>query len=338
MSILGRFGIGEQGVAKDQDAVKLKFRGKEYSPEPGESVLDTLLRSGLDMPHSCKAGLCQACVMKTEEGIVPDKSQNGLSAAQQSMGYFLACQCVPEQTISVASIDQTNLRVALKVKTIEPLSESVTRLCLEGSTAFRAGQYVTLWPTEAYGRSYSIASTPDEGVLEFHVKNIEGGRFSAWLRDEAKVGVTVEMQGPMGLCFYNAEADAKLVMTCIGTGLAPMIGILKDALAEGHSGDIRLVVGAKTEEGFYEESFLRELEQLHENLSVDFLVQEGDVGGLYQVADIYEYATNEIGELKGSQIYICGAESFVKKMKRTVFMAGANMQDIHSDSFLASAD
>lgn len=318
----------------------ISYQDQTFSMEPGETVLDALLRAKQDVSYSCQSGICQSCVMVCEEGDVPLVAQKGLKDSQKSMNYFLSCQCKPETPLKVASVDQKKLTIPGKVTSKEWLNDHVIGLRIAVDMDFHPGQYVTLWNEDNVGRSYSIASLPEEGFIECHIKVIENGAFSQWLKNEVQVGQTIGVQGPMGLCFYQGEGTEPMLLAAIGTGLAPIVGVLKDALKNGHSGDIHLVVGAKESTGFYKEAWLKEMAEWHSKLTLHWVCQQAPEGASHEgimEGDIYDYVNTHFTSTKGYKTYLCGAESFVKKMKRQVFMNGAAMSDIYSDSFLAGS-
>lgn len=80
----------------------LKYQGREIYSREGESVLDALLRRGVDIPFSCRSGSCHICLQHGLEGTVPPAAQRGLKPELQDRGYFLACQCVPLTDMEIA--------------------------------------------------------------------------------------------------------------------------------------------------------------------------------------------------------------------------------------------
>lgn len=138
----------------------------------------------------------------------------------------------------------------------------------------------------------------------------------------------------MGLCFYQGSGSERLILASIGTGFAPILGVLKDALSKGHSGNIDLLIGAKTLEGFYQKGLIDAILPSNEKIAVHWVCQEESANDVVQ-SDIYEYAKAHFSDLAGSQVFVCGAESFVRKLKRHAFMAGAGMGDIHADAFVS---
>jgi NAD(P)H-flavin reductase len=124
------------------------------------------------------------------------------------------------------------------------------------------------------------------------------------------------------------------LLAAIGTGLAPIYGIARQALSGGHQTPIHLLVGARNRAGFYLVEELQALAQQYDNLTVHFICQDAAPDFALQ-DDIYSYYKQQFADLKNWHVYLCGAESFVKKMRKQSFLAGAAMSDISADSFLA---
>ncbi|WP_297367587.1 2Fe-2S iron-sulfur cluster-binding protein [Acidocella sp.] len=79
----------------DAPAPVVSYLGNKISVREGETVLNALLRAGLDVAFSCKAGSCQTCLMRCVEGELPERTQRGLSDEVRAMGYFMPCRCKP---------------------------------------------------------------------------------------------------------------------------------------------------------------------------------------------------------------------------------------------------
>ncbi|WP_257450988.1 2Fe-2S iron-sulfur cluster-binding protein [Archangium lipolyticum] len=317
---------------------RVKHEGQWYGLDEGESVLDGLLRGGVAVPHSCRAGACQSCLMRAERGDVPAKAQVGLKETLKAQGYFLACACRPDSELEVASAG-ADLRVSARIASLERLSDSVlcVRLRPEGGFEYRAGQYVSLLRADGLARSYSLASQPHEDTLELHVRRISGGRMSGWLFDEARPGDPVELQGPAGECFYvPGRPEQPLLLAGSGTGLAPLYGIVRDALAQGHTGPIWLFHGAVDASGLYLVDELRALQSRHPQLQYRPCVLRGPERVGVSVGALDALIKDACPRPAGWRAWLCGNPDLVLSLRKKLFLAGLSLKEIHADAFLPS--
>ena len=323
---------------------KLFYNGAAVPIDPKESVLDALLRAGHDVPYGCKSGACQACMLQAQSGELPPHCQPGLGDAVKQLGYFLSCSCYPtsETPLHICTSDEAIQKIPAVVSEKSFIGKQILRLRLNATIDYQPGQYFTLWRDNQLARSYSVASVPPlQTELEFHIKHIENGAFSHWAANTLQVGDTLNLQGPMGTCFYTPQqAEQTLLLAGIGTGLAPLYGIVRDALAKQHSGNIYLYVAARDANNFYYTEALKQLCQKHPNLQVKFVCQtlaEAHAAEEFTVGDIYQVIKQQHPNMRDYKVFLCGAESFVKKLKKQCFLAGTKMTDILADAFLASS-
>lgn len=301
-----------------------------------ETVLEALERAGFDVPSGCRAGDCKKCLQRAEGG-VPPGSQRGLRPTLVEQGYFLACQGRPagEVRIQLAARPEP---VGARVARTERHGTDVARLFLEPDAPlhFRPGQFVDVLHPGGAARSYSIASLPNEGVLELHVRRVPGGLVSGWLHG-IEAGARLSLQGPYGLCHYTADDPARrLLLVGVGTGLAPLIGIARDALSKGHRGAIDLVHGALRPDRLYLREELERLCAQHPSLRVHFGVVHDATEREHQ-GDLGELAVRVGGPLESSRAYLCGDDALVRRLQRSLFLAGVPSGEIHSDPFTPSS-
>jgi len=319
----------------------LRFDGQAVTTQDGETVLEALLRHDLAVPHGCRSGVCQSCLMRAREGVIPATAQAGLKPALAEQDYLLACRCVPEADMVLELPAAGSLRTPATIAAIEPLGGDVIRLRLTPDTPldYRPGQYVTLWRDARLGRSYSLASLPDEGQsLEFHIRVIADGQFSGWLAGEARPGDRLDVQEAAGSCYYTpALREANLLLVATGTGLAPLWGIVREALRQGHQGEIRVMHGAVGCEGLYLHQALAELAEAHANLHYHASVLRPEGCTAVDTRPLDELVVETIGDFSGWHSYLCGAPELVNQLRRRIFLAGARMDAICADVFLPTA-
>lgn len=317
---------------------KVTLEGSTFELGPGETVLNGLLRNGVHVTSSCRVGACQTCLMRATQGAVPAASQYGLKDTMKARGYFLACVCRPEEDLELKGAG-ADIQVPASIVGLDKLSPTVVRVRLKTERAFdyRPGQYAVILRNDGLARSYSLASLPSEDALEMHVRKVPQGRMSSWLFDEAKVGDAVVLQGPSGECFYVAgQPEQPLLLAGTGTGLAPLYGVLRDALLQGHTGPIWLFHGAIEPSGLYLVSELRAIAEAHANVRYIPCVLRGEEAGEVRVGPLDQVLFKDLPKLKGFRSFVCGDPALVTALKKKIFLAGAPLREIYADAFLPS--
>ena len=329
------------------------FDKQRFELNEGQTVLSVLLDRGYEIPNSCRAGVCQGCLMQAVEGEVPESAQVGLKDTLKSQGYFMACSCQPDTPLKVVAGKAEELRCSANVVEHKHISDNILRLRLKPEPGFnyRGGQYITTWKNDTLGRSYSLASVSAlDDHLELHIRRIPDGRVSNWLHDEIKLGDTLQIQSAMGDCFYVAgQPEQEIMLAGTGTGLAPLIGIARDALHQGHRGDIHLIHGTTQISDLYMHQTLLDMAeqypQFHyhanvlnaanEPLSVKpAAVKTNSISSQPLDQQLIETVT----DLAASKIYLCGDAGIVNALKRKLFIAGASINNIYSDPFISAAN
>ena len=308
------------------------YQDQSVSINQQDSVLEALEKAGFKIPFSCRSGICHSCMMRTDDQVCA-AAQKGLSVNQISQGFFLACSCYPSEDMSVSLRDKVSLAQGTIVKKYL-LNQTVLALHIQVDFRWFPGQYLTVWKDDINGRCYSIASRcDDQKIIELHIKYHKQGLLSAWLHNDVEVDDIVTLSLPMGSCFYTEEhVDKPLIMACTGTGLAPLYGILHEALSQEHTAPIFLYAASGEPSGLYYRQELEKLQQQYDNFSyIPIAKRQAEKGMVEQ--DIIEVVKQRHPELNGHKIFICGAPDVVKTMQRNCFFQGASISDILVDAF-----
>jgi CDP-4-dehydro-6-deoxyglucose reductase, E3 len=309
---------------------------KRISLSPSESVLDGLLRAGVPVANSCRSGVCQSCMLKCTGGVAPADAQKPLKESLRAQGMFLACIAKPANDLTVRPVAGVTQRVPATVRGIEMLSRDVARILLscDEPLEYFPGQFVNVRRADGLMRSYSLANLRSESP-ELHVRKVANGRMSTWLHDEARAGDMLELSGPLGDCFYvPGRPTQPILLIGTGTGLAPLYAIARDALAQGHTGDIRLYHGALEQPGLYHQAELRRLAADHANFSYTPCVLRGEPQDGLRVGPIDQVVFADLPKLSGWRVFLCGDPTLVNALRKRVFLAGASMKDIQADAFV----
>ncbi len=315
---------------------KVTYGGQSY--ECGkDSVLDCLTAHGVPVPSSCHSGICQSCLMRAVKGAVPETAKAGLKLTLAAQNYFMACSCYPEQDIEVVLPEAGMGKLSAKVTKVEFLNADTLGIRLKPSRRleYKAGQFISLYKEETLSRCYSLASVPDLGEeLFINVRKVPGGLVSGWIFSNLKEGDDITISEATGDCFYvpgNPEQNILLIAT--GCGLAPLYGIIRDALLHGHQGKLSLYHGSYNTGGFYLVDTLRNLAQTHSNFSYVPCVSDGEAPPGYVQGMVLDVALADIPDLSGWCVFLCGNPDMVNAAKIQTFFAGASMSQIHVDPF-----
>jgi ferredoxin-NADP reductase/ferredoxin len=314
--------------------------GTAYTLESGENLLAGMERHGVSIPSSCRSGVCQSCLVRATDGQPPEAAQKGLKPTQRMQGLLLACCCAVENDLEIA-LEGAAVQYDTVVLEVTPLSDRVSALHLAVPAGFEyfPGQFINLIRPGNVVRSYSLASVPGEDdVLTLHVAAMPGGAMSTWVHRDARPGDTLQFSGPLGGCFYTGgRLDQPMLLLGTGTGLAPLYGILRDALAQGHSGPIHLFHGSPVDAGLYlHEAITALAEEFPQVAYHPCILESPERPGVVQ-GDLGALALQACGDLSGWRVYLCGNPDLVRLMQRKCFLAGAAMADILADAFLPAA-
>ncbi|RFF30453.1 2Fe-2S iron-sulfur cluster-binding protein [Wenzhouxiangella sediminis] len=247
--------------------MEVQFRQHRVALREGETVLAGLLRQGLPVRYSCRAGSCHACLMRASDGRVPAEAQKGLKADLVRQGFFLPCRCIPEEPLRIDQFEADPPVASLPVIETFMLAEDIRCIRLPADRAVDPlpGQHIGIVGPDGHPRRYSVASLPRrDGHLELHVRKVPGGRVSGWLVDDLRAGDRLDVLPPGGAMVHDRDAmDGALLLVATGTGLAPMIPILREALAGPETRPVWLLHGAQGPEGLYADAWLRTLDATH---------------------------------------------------------------------------
>ena len=310
------------------------YEGQAYKLQSDETVLDCLLRNNVSYNHSCKSGICQSCIAKISTGDINYLWQKGLKEELQSQGYFLPCIAKLESSIIFSTSENGTIETSSTIHELSYLNHNVmsVKLIVDDFSAWVAGQYINLVNSDGDSRSYSIANIPyDDNYIELHIKIIINGKISCWLKNNAQIGSIVRLRGPSGNCFYyNPKKESyPLLLAGTGTGLAPLIGIVKDAIKQSHQGDIVIIHGGCDKQDLYYNDELEAIVAANSNIKYySSVLNDKDSKAIDKF--FLEHAT----KYKTAKAYVCGPAETTKKIKTIAFLAGIPSNRIYSDTFV----
>jgi CDP-4-dehydro-6-deoxyglucose reductase, E3 len=339
--------------------MRLTVGQRHLDLDASETVLQALDRHGIELPAACRSGVCQACLVQAVHGNPGPASRAGLRDSLTERGFFLACKARPAGDLIVALAGDEAFTPAA-VQSIEFVTGNVLRVWLTTARPleFRAGQHIALRRPGGITRVYSIANRPADAAevgIELHVRFYEGGAMSSWLA-RAQAGAMLSVGTPAGSCWYRPDdGSAPLLLAGTGTGIAPLIGIARDAVSHRHRGPIVILHGVCTPDGHYLDSLMdsgwpRQVRVRTCTLSAG---QDITQAALEELAAMQELAAPPEGtglDKPAAQravaaqpgtgqviAYLCGGPGAVHRTRRALFLAGMPIGRIHADLFRQAA-
>lgn len=306
----------------------------------GANLLAVLREHEIPVSYSCTAGRCGTCRCKLVEGSVMDAGQPVAAG-----GHMLACTSVLEGdcTIEIPEPDEVIQHPARILKAtviaVESVTHDIRRLRLRPAKplAFSPGQYATLQFTPDHIRPYSMAGLPDDEDLEFHVRIVPNGLVSSYVDRELEAGDTLRVSGPLGTSYLRTRHQGPMLCVAGGTGLAPVLSIVRGAIAAGMDNDIHLYFGVRSRRDLYATEVLERLAERHRNLHVHLVVADGSGGDAARSGIVTEAVARDWPVLAGWRAYLCGAPPMVEAASALACERGIRPEHIYADAFYAKA-
>jgi 3-ketosteroid 9alpha-monooxygenase subunit B len=222
------------------------------------------------------------------------------------------------------------LTVAEVIKETSDAQSVVFEVTPEQEEAFRyrPGQFLTL-RAGVVARCYSLSSAPHEGSrLKVTVKRTDGGYGSNWICDNLSAGAKVDVLPPAGV-FSPRSFDEDLLLFAAGSGITPVMSIIKSALREG-SGRIVLIYANRDERSVIFAGELAGLARDHADrlLIVHWLET---VQGLPATAQLRTLAEPFVS----FDTFLCGPAPFMAAAKQALRDLGVPRQRIHLEKFVS---
>lgn len=324
--------------------------GQSFDVEPGEAVLAAAQRSQIELPHECQFGGCGTCRVRLVEGRVGYESDDnetgelpmGLNPEEAEAGYALACQARPasDLVISVAPplACSSPTLLSATVEGVQALTPDVTHLRLrlpaDTELVYRPGQYMNVQLGDGRHRSFSMASRPNGGTVDFHVRRIPGGTFTEQQIATLRAGQTLDVEMPHGNFCFHAEDDRPLVMVATGTGLAPIKSMLEALMDDEDCPPVSLYWGMRTEADLYLHDEIQSwADRLYEFQYVPVLSRASD-GWTGRRGHVQDAVLADLPDLSEHAIYLCGSPTMIAEAKAAFAARGASVDHLYADSFV----
>jgi len=324
--------------------ILIKPTNKTITVSSNITLLEAFLENGIAISYSCLSGRCGTCRCKVIGGSVtgPVAAEGRLAHHGQ---YVLACQSRVEadSIIEIPEPDEIIIHstktLKAKITAYDELSKDVRRLRMKTTKVFdySPGQFanLTFWKEDGT-RSYSMAGVMKDDELEFHIRLLPNGRVTSKLDKSIKIGDSIKINGPLGASYLRRKNVDPILCVATGTGLAPIISIVRGALESGMQNDINLIFGARTEEDLYGLEYLNRLVSEYQNFQYLIALDHAKPNSSHFRGLVTDAITEHFPELKRWRIYLAGAPAMVEAASLACTKRGADLERIYADAFYPS--
>ena len=323
--------------------VHIMQTAQSFEVEAGESVLDAATRQQVKMAHECTFGGCGTCRVKLLEGTVGyDEFPMALTPEEALKGYALACQARPRSDLVISvetALDGASAprRCSAIVREVKGLGTEVANLQLEvpdwHDLAYLPGQYINVHLDDGTHRSFSMASLPQGGNVDFHVRRIPGGRFTDARLATLRPGDMLDVELPLGTFRLHGEDYRPILMVATGTGLAPIKSMLESLFDDADCPPVCLYWGMREPAGLYfDDEIKRWAGRLYEFRYVPVLSRAGGEWSGRR-GHVQDAVVADIADLSEHSIYLCGSPAMIHDAKQLFVAHGADLDHIYTDAF-----
>ncbi|MCK9989611.1 MAG: 2Fe-2S iron-sulfur cluster binding domain-containing protein [Rugosibacter sp.] len=324
----------------------------EFDCSPEQSLIDAALAAHISLPAQCCQGSCGACYASVTAGDYLLGEHNPAALPAGNANGILMCRTTPCSDLSIAlPYDHAKIlfhtvpqRLA-QIVALESVAENTVRLALRldsdadngGAAEFEPGQFMELEiPGSTERRAYSLANTGNwDGLLEFFIRLQPQGRFSAFLRERAQPGMKLMTRGALG-AFGIAEGSLRpRWFVAGGTGLAPMLAMLRRMAEYREMQAARLFFGVNRESELFALAELERLKAELPQLVVEICVwqPQGEWPGFVGTpAEALHQALAEASVQP--DIYLCGPPRLIEAAEKAAAAWGIPPDQVFSERFL----
>jgi NAD(P)H-flavin reductase/ferredoxin len=324
-----------------------------FDGDSGQSVLDAAMRAGIELPYSCRKGVCSNCRGHVLEGtLVAGTGGGGPEVHLRDANEHLLCRARPASDLTLRprhwqrADPSARKTLQAKVFKITHPAPDVTVLQLRlpaGVRArFRAGQYLQVLLPDGTRRPYSMANAPhDNDNLQLHVRREAGGRFSDRLLPTLQPGDLLPVELPHGDFWLREDSERPLVLVAGGTGFAPIKSILDHIVRQRIARPVSFYWGGRLPADLYAPQHVDKWRVALPSLRYEAVISQPPTDGTWtgRTGRLPQAVLADIDDLLGYEVYACGAPALVMALREAcVEQRGLPEDRFFSDAFVSQAD
>jgi aquacobalamin reductase/NAD(P)H-flavin reductase len=225
--------------------------------------------------------------------------------------------------------------VQCQVESVAPLNESVYRVLLRPSVAvnFLAGQYLLLCLTADDKRPFSIASTPDDELLELHVGAPIGDAKAMELIHFLQVNRAISVELPFGEAYLRQPQQRPLILVIGGTGFSYACSILTELFKQPQRHAVYLYWGGRASEALYMQAAVEQWAAKHEHFHFVPVVEAASSSWSGKVGKVHQAVLEDFVSLSDYEVYVAGPFSMAGVVRSEFLQQGLAPQHLFGDAY-----
>ncbi len=213
----------------------------------------------------------------------------------------------------------------------------------DGLFEYKAGQFLT-FEVDVAGeleyRAYSLSSTPSKPEsAAVTIKRVEGGKVSNYLLDHLQPGIALPAMAPAGdFTIENNQVTPDILLMSAGSGITPCMSMARWLLDTAMQVNIHFIYSARSEADIIMAKELNELNNLHDNFQLSFILEETDSSEFIQGRLEINNFTQLVADVAGKTIFTCGPTPYMQAVETLAEQRGVDMELFHKESFVPETE
>ncbi|GHG75883.1 NAD(P)H-flavin reductase [Alishewanella longhuensis] len=229
--------------------------------------------------------------------------------------------------------------IACQVVSIEALTPVVSKVLLAPSmpVQFTAGQYLQLCITPTDKRPFSIASIPEQALLELHIGTPEGDSWSSvamsHLQQQHALAAPVQVEVGLGQAQWHAQSDRPVILLAGGTGFSYVYSIAMAIEAAKQNKPVFLYWGVRNEQALYYQAELEQWAATNSKFRFIPVVQQAATSWSGRTGLVHEAVLHDFVSLEAYDIYMAGPFAMAGVAREAFAEQGGQREHMFADAF-----
>lgn len=334
--------------------IQIEDADASFTCSDEENLVDAAARQGIELPYSCRKGVCGNCIGRVTAGNLMSGTQGGgpetgICAPDE----HLFCRAKPASDLKIKPKSWQRLdpsarkTLSAKVFRVTQASDDVSYLQLRFPTGvrvkFRAGQFLQILLPDGQRRSYSMANAPHESDgAQLHVRHVAEGAFSGTLLPRLKPGDQLQVELPHGDFWLREDSKRPVLMVAGGTGFAPMRSMIEHIIRKQLTVPVDLYWGVRAPSIHYASNVIelwsQQLSEFsYQAITSEYAKERGSETPGYR-GSLVEAVIAKGMTLSGHDVYACGAPGMINALRIACCgELGLPANHFYSDAFVSGS-